>query len=143
MQGKNLGATIKMTVWRKPRVTVPSKPRVPPKPPSPPPKPKPTVPHHDAPDVPTKPRSSGFSPAGMVGGLATAGLGLAPMLLGSNPLRLAGGLADALGLDDLADNITDFLGDITGFNYLKEHPLVAVGIAGGVGFVGLKFLRVL
>jgi len=134
-----------MTAFRKPRrVTVPPKPRVPPKPPSPPKptKPKPTAPKPDV-DAPTKPRSSGFSPAGMVGGLATAGLGLAPMLLGANPLRLAGGLADALGLDDLADNITDFLGDITGFNYLKENPLVAVGLAGGVGFIGLKFLRVI
>lgn len=127
-----------MVSFRRPRITVPPKPTIPPKPPALP-KPKPTAPN--VPD-PVRPRTSGFSPAGLTT-LAGAGAGLLPFLGGANPLRLAGGLSDALGLDDLAGNITDFLGDITGFNYLKENPLVAVGLAGAVGFVGLKFLRVL
>jgi hypothetical protein len=152
-KGKNLRATIKMAIFSRPRrLPTPAKPPTPPKPsapkppiakppaPKPPaPKPKPTAPA--VPD-PTKPRTSGFSPAGLTT-LAGAGAGLLPFLAGANPLRLAGGLSDALGLDELAGNVTDFLGDITGFNYLKENPLVAVGLTGVVGFVGLKFLRVI
>lgn len=129
--------------YRRPRVNPPPppKPPTPPKPPSVPP--KPTIPPKaTAPDTPNAPRSSGFSPVGMVGGLATAGLGIGSAFMGG-PLGLASGLADALNLDELGNTITDFLGDITGFNYLKENPLVAVGVVGGVSYVGLKFLRVI
>jgi hypothetical protein len=134
-----------MPLWRRPTKppTPPPKPKPPPTPPSPPPKPKPTTKPDADVDTPNAPRSSGFSPAGIVGGVGGLGLALAPALLGVNPLNLAGNLADALGLDDLADGVLDFLGDITGINYLRENPLVAVGVVGGVSYVGLRFLRIL
>lgn len=125
-----------MARYTRPRPVAPPKP--PPKPPAPPAPPKPPTKPPAPLTPPTAPRSSGFSPAGLAGGLGAAGLGLGSAFMGG-PLALA----DALGLDDLMDNITDFLGDITGINYLMENPLVAAGIAGGVGFIGLKFLRVI